>query len=108
MPDQVLFYCHFPDLLLARRRSALHAAYRQVLDAIEEASTGQAHRILVNSRFTQGMAVPVDAVTGCEASPLKAAILAGMRCNAHPCTIFVMCTAWLGVACCNSNYHAWV
>jgi alpha-1,3/alpha-1,6-mannosyltransferase len=50
----VLFYCHFPDQLLTRRRSALHAAYRTVLDACEESSTGQAHEILVNSAFTQG------------------------------------------------------
>lgn len=55
-PMQVLFYCHFPDQLLAKRRSRLHAAYRVVMDGIEESSTGQAHQILVNSSFTQGRA----------------------------------------------------
>lgn len=52
---QVLFYCHFPDLLLAKRRSALHRAYRAPLDAIEEYTTGRADCVAVNSRFTQGM-----------------------------------------------------
>ena len=54
---QVLYYCHFPDQLLAKRRSRLHAAYRVLMDAIEESSTGQAHQILVNSSFTQGRAL---------------------------------------------------
>ena len=51
---QVLFYCHFPDLLLAQKRSGIRAIYRWPLDAIEELTTGQAHQILVNSRYTQG------------------------------------------------------
>ena len=51
---QVLFYCHFPDLLLAQKRSGLHALYRAPLDAVEEFTTGQAHQILVNSKYTQG------------------------------------------------------
>lgn len=51
---QVLFYCHFPDLLLAQKRSGIRAMYRWPLDAIEELTTGQAHQILVNSRYTQG------------------------------------------------------
>ena len=60
----VLFYCHFPDLLLAPRRgaaapglaarlgAAVRAAYRAPLDALEQAATGAADAILVNSRFT--------------------------------------------------------
>ena len=51
---QVLFYCHFPDLLLARRRSALHSLYRLPLDWGEQSSTGSADCILVNSKFTRG------------------------------------------------------
>lgn len=57
----VLFYCHFPDLLLARPRApgsfsaALHAIYRKPLDAIEQASTGAADSLLVNSEFTAGV-----------------------------------------------------
>lgn len=50
----VLFYCHFPDLLLAQRRSALHAAYRVPLDWVEQQTTGAADAVVVNSRFTQG------------------------------------------------------
>ncbi|KAK9916683.1 hypothetical protein WJX75_005759 [Coccomyxa subellipsoidea] len=53
--SKVLFYCHFPDQLLAKRRSRLHSSYRAVLDAVEEYTTGQAHQLLVNSTFTQGV-----------------------------------------------------
>ena len=51
---QVLFYCHFPDLLLVQRRSRLRSLYRAPLNRIEEASTGRADRLLVNSNFTNG------------------------------------------------------
>jgi len=52
MRRQVLFYCHFPDMLLARRSSPLRALYRAPLDALEQFSTGCAHSVLVNSKFT--------------------------------------------------------
>jgi len=48
----VLFYCHFPDLLLANHKSWLQKMYRFPLDWIEEKSTGKADAILVNSNFT--------------------------------------------------------
>ena len=50
----VLFYCHFPDQLLAQRgaRRSLRAAYRAPLDWAEEAATGAATRVVVNSAFT--------------------------------------------------------
>ncbi len=51
---QVLFYCHYPDLLLARRGSRLRAMYRTPLDWAEQSSTGAADVILVNSEFTRG------------------------------------------------------
>ena len=57
----MLFYCHFPDLLLAKARAPgslsakLHALYRGPLDAVEQASTGAADRVLVNSEFTAGV-----------------------------------------------------
>ena len=50
----MLFYCHFPDLLLVQRRSFLRAIYRWPLNAAEELTTGQADKLLVNSQFTQG------------------------------------------------------
>ncbi len=53
-PAQVLFYCHYPDLLLARRGSRLHALYRGPLDWAEQASTGAADVVLVNSEYTRG------------------------------------------------------
>ena len=51
----MLFYCHFPDLLLAQRRSHAHSAYRAPLDYAEQATTGMADRLLVNSHYTKGL-----------------------------------------------------
>eukprot|EP00890_Picochlorum_soloecismus_P006827 jgi/Picsp_1/96/NSC_00096-R1_glycosyl group 1 len=53
--SKVLFYCHFPDLLLASPKSKLHKLYRAPLDAVEEWSTGMADHVLVNSKFTRGV-----------------------------------------------------
>lgn len=53
--SKVIFYCHFPDLLLASPKSMLHKLYRGPLDAVEEWSTGLADRVLVNSDFTRGV-----------------------------------------------------
>ena len=52
---RVLFYCHFPDLLLSERRGWLKRLYRAPLDLWEEATTGLAHVRLVNSLFTRGV-----------------------------------------------------
>jgi alpha-1,3/alpha-1,6-mannosyltransferase len=52
---RVLFYCHFPDQLLAKRGSLLKALYRLPFDWIESWSTGCSDGILVNSRFTKGV-----------------------------------------------------
>ncbi|KAI0781471.1 mannosyltransferase [Trametes elegans] len=59
---RVLFYCHFPDKLLAAGayvdgKSApndgfLKSIYRYPMDWVEETTTKQADTILVNSRFT--------------------------------------------------------
>lgn len=58
---RVLFYCHFPDKLLAprcraddRRRPAslLRRLYRKPFDALEEWSTRAADAVVVNSNFT--------------------------------------------------------
>ncbi|KAH9320874.1 hypothetical protein KI387_015513, partial [Taxus chinensis] len=49
---KVIFYCHFPDLLLAQHTTMLRRLYRRPIDMLEEASTGMADLILVNSKFT--------------------------------------------------------
>ncbi|GLG93344.1 Alpha-1,3-mannosyltransferase ALG2 [Gryllus bimaculatus] len=49
---KVIFYCHFPDQLLSKPGGLLKSLYRAPLNWIEETTTGQADRILVNSRFT--------------------------------------------------------
>ncbi|KAK1305820.1 hypothetical protein QJS10_CPA10g01073 [Acorus calamus] len=49
---KVMFYCHFPDLLLARHSTMLRRLYRMPIDMVEEKTTGMADLILVNSRFT--------------------------------------------------------
>lgn len=48
----ILFYCHFPDMLLTQRKSLLKWLYRMPIDWLEEATTGQADKVLVNSKFT--------------------------------------------------------
>ncbi|KAL1920227.1 uncharacterized protein VTP21DRAFT_1373 [Calcarisporiella thermophila] len=49
---KVLFYCHFPDMLLTQRQSILKKLYRLPLDLLEEWTTGTADCIVVNSDFT--------------------------------------------------------
>ena len=50
---RVVFFCHFPDQLLAPKRPGLaRTLYRIPADALEAATTGAADRLLVNSEFT--------------------------------------------------------
>lgn len=49
---KVVFYCHFPDLMLTERKNWLKRLYRWPLDRIEEWTTGMADVVLVNSQFT--------------------------------------------------------
>ena len=51
----IVFYCHFPDKLLASRSSFIRTLYRVPFDAIEEFSTACADTILCNSEFTRGV-----------------------------------------------------
>lgn len=52
----IFFYCHFPDLLLARGRAQLvKRLYRVPFDALERWSMGFADAIAVNSEFTKGI-----------------------------------------------------
>lgn len=59
---RVVFYCHYPDLLLCQRSKRderfafvlwLKRLYRYPLDWLEEWTTGMAHAVLVNSNFTK-------------------------------------------------------
>lgn len=52
---KILFYCHYPDMLLTGRETTLKSIYRAPLDWFEEITTGMADRILVNSNFTAGV-----------------------------------------------------
>lgn len=49
---KVVFYCHFPDMLLTQRKSLLKRLYRAPIDWLEETTTGMADLVLVNSKFT--------------------------------------------------------
>lgn len=49
----VIFYCHYPDMLLSHRGSMLKNIYRLPLNWLEEITTKSADVILVNSRFTK-------------------------------------------------------
>jgi alpha-1,3/alpha-1,6-mannosyltransferase len=49
---KILFYCHYPDQLIAPRRAGWYRWYRAPIDRLEEFTTGMADRILVNSEYT--------------------------------------------------------
>jgi alpha-1,3/alpha-1,6-mannosyltransferase len=50
----ILFYCHYPDkLLCVNRKNCFKRLYRWFIDKIEEWTMSFAHRIVVNSKFTQ-------------------------------------------------------
>jgi alpha-1,3/alpha-1,6-mannosyltransferase len=49
---KIIFYCHFPDQLLAPQRAGWYRWYRAPIDRLEEVTTGMADRILVNSEYT--------------------------------------------------------
>ncbi|KFG79684.1 mannosyltransferase [Metarhizium anisopliae] len=97
-PDvPVLFYCHFPDLLLAQgRQSLVKRLYRVPFDRLEEWSMGFAHAVAVNSKFTRGIVgntwpalqnkVPINVVYPCvdthtthETAPDEAKLAAGKK-----------------------------
>ncbi|GMT14217.1 hypothetical protein PFISCL1PPCAC_5514 [Pristionchus fissidentatus] len=49
---RLVFYCHFPDLLLTDRNGRLKSWYRKVIDCLEARSIDKADVICVNSNFT--------------------------------------------------------
>lgn len=56
-PDmRILFYCHFPDLLLVKeRRKWWRRLWRVIFDLWEEWGMKFADRVVVNSRYTKGV-----------------------------------------------------
>ncbi|KAJ9669603.1 Alpha-1,3-mannosyltransferase-like protein [Coniosporium apollinis] len=52
---RILFYCHFPDKLLAKRSGWIKSLYRAPFDWLESWSTGCSDSIVVNSRFTRSV-----------------------------------------------------
>lgn len=50
---KIIFYCHFPDYLLAPHSSLIRKLYRLPFDSIEKFGIKKSHLILVNSMFTQ-------------------------------------------------------
>lgn len=56
LPDvRVIFYCHFPDKLLAKKGGLLKTLYRGPFDWLESWSTGCSDTIVVNSNFTKSV-----------------------------------------------------
>jgi alpha-1,3/alpha-1,6-mannosyltransferase len=49
---KIIFYCHFPDKFIAPQRVGWYRWYRTPIDSWEQVSTGMAHRVVVNSKFT--------------------------------------------------------
>jgi alpha-1,3/alpha-1,6-mannosyltransferase len=52
---RVIFYCHFPDKLLATKGGLLKTLYRGPFDWLESWSTGCSDTIVVNSNFTKSV-----------------------------------------------------
>jgi alpha-1,3/alpha-1,6-mannosyltransferase len=52
---RVIFYCHFPDKLLAKKGGLAKSLYRGPFDWLESWSTGCSDTIVVNSNFTKGV-----------------------------------------------------
>jgi len=52
---RIIFYCHFPDKLLAKKGGLLKTLYRAPFDWLESWSTGCSDTIVVNSKFTRGI-----------------------------------------------------
>ncbi|XP_076238354.1 alpha-1,3/1,6-mannosyltransferase Alg2 [Calliopsis andreniformis] len=51
----IIFYCHYPDQLLSQPKGISKQLYRIPLNYLEEVTTGMAHKIFVNSKYTQGV-----------------------------------------------------
>ncbi|XP_075732020.1 alpha-1,3/1,6-mannosyltransferase ALG2 isoform X1 [Rhipicephalus microplus] len=49
---RIVFYCHFPDLMLSKPGGLLKRVYRWPIDALEQWSMKFADAVLVNSHFT--------------------------------------------------------
>jgi alpha-1,3/alpha-1,6-mannosyltransferase len=50
---RIVYYCHYPDQLLAPPRRGLYRLYRAPLDKLEVPAMRAAHRVVVNSQFTR-------------------------------------------------------
>jgi len=48
----IVYFCHFPDRLLAPRRGWLYRLYRAPIDRLEAVGIARAARVLVTSRFS--------------------------------------------------------
>ena len=63
--QRILFYCHFPDQLLARRNQGswlvrlLKTCYRYPFDMFEGWAMSGSDKVVVNSKFTRGVATEV-------------------------------------------------
>lgn len=51
-PFRIVFYCHHPDKLLTSSGGFLKTLYRAPLNWLEELTTSQADKVLVNSKYT--------------------------------------------------------
>lgn len=68
--SRVLFYCHFPDMLLAPRKSLAKRIYRVPFDFVEQLTTAASDRVVVNSQFTKGVYKKTFTVVAKEAGVL--------------------------------------
>lgn len=52
---KTIFYCHYPDKLLAPKGGIIKKIYRFFIDLWEEVSLFYSNKIFVNSEFTRGV-----------------------------------------------------
>lgn len=71
---RVVFYCHFPDMLLTQRKSFLKRLYRAPLDWLEEVTTGKVLEFIRGGQSSYPGAFPR------ECSPFKKKKIASNRC----------------------------
>ncbi|XP_044738940.1 alpha-1,3/1,6-mannosyltransferase ALG2 [Chrysoperla carnea] len=53
--SKIIYYCHYPDMLLSQPGGTLKQIYRMPLNLMEEYSIYWAHKTLVNSYFTSSV-----------------------------------------------------
>ena len=91
---KILFYCHFPDLLLTERKSFIKKWYRWFIDIAEIYTTSMADGLLCNSKFTRGIMKKTFGISKEDVSVLYPSVPIGETPPSrvgYLCNIFAIC-----------------